>query len=1233
MIWLLLVCLAFAEGGVPTAFEDWASWFISQHPERNCITKEEELYCNWMGRADIDIQSDGAHFVLKGRTDQRMAVQLVGGEGAWPINVKDNGLHIPVLEKEGRPVAYLEAGEHRIEGDISWLGVPERLQLPSSVAIVELRIEGKSTKLASLRPEEGIFLGSETDKESRLSIQVSRLVKDGVPMELYTVLSIRASGASKELVLGQVVPRGSELQSFESSLPLWRNEKGEFVLQSSSGDHSISIHSIMPRPVKEMRAPKLPPPWPEEEFWAFQSEESTRLVEVQGGRSIASSRTPLPAPWKELPAYLLRGGETLEFIELRRGNAIPASNRLSLHREIWLDMDGESLSIQDHFSGQMNQGWRLDAHPNLELGQVLVDGNPQVLTRSQLGVGVELRDSTLSMSADSRWPRLQSLNRIGWQTTVESLDATLHLPPGWKLLHATGADQISGSLVAGISSWRLLSLSFLLLTIFAWKGRWTAALATPVLIVGATEAWLIPELWIVLIGMQQLSDNWSEKSRWGGRTGTVVKVLILMQLALFAHSQLDKAFFPSAPLPRAAEAAQESLEDAKPIEYRTQDPSYLVQTGPGIPSWLGESVSLDWWGPQTDESVDLYLLSPEQTTSLCLIRLVLLSLLGIKLFKLQLPRGGRSQAIAAVALCLLPLGAEAEVPDTELRKELEKSLLKGAQCGERCINTPLMSITAEKGHLVIRAEVHAGADGQWAVPGPLGSWSPENILVDGMPFADMRRDGDQFLYLRLQSGVWEIEAKGELHAPLQLEMVEPAQQLEFYSEEWQIEGLREDKTHSSVLSIQRLEEEDGPTQQRAHYRLTRILDLGIPWTVRNLLVRQGENPAPTALRIPKLEGEAVLEGDVSVDEGAVLVSMGQGQLSAEWGSELEERQEILLQAPLTTQWTEEWQLECGEMLSCQPSGIAPILHAQEGKWRPLWRPWPEERLKLSIKKPAPKPQTDSDSTVTIESAKYSIQEHGTSSLSTLVIGVRASRSGILRLALPENSEPLGLIADGIQLPTSLGERGELELNYRPGSQSIRLRWRAESPLSTMTESPTVRLDREAANLLLEWAPPPGHWVLWASGTDWGAKSRLLQALFYIVVASLFLARLPLSRLTFGDWVLLGLGLSQIELPASLLLVAWLLWTGWLQRSSHSDRHRRLYWLSWVPVVALLGHLVSAALTNPPAVGLPEHLAWYADRSVGELPKAHLIVLPMWTWKALTLAWLSWLVLRARHWLK
>ena len=137
---------------------------------------------------------------------------------------------------------------------------------------------------------------------------------------------------------------------------------------------------------------------------------------------------------------------------------------------MWLDFSGEGYTVQDRLTGTVHQGWRLNAHPDTRLGRVNAEGKDQLITHSKDGAtaGVEIRQGATRITAVSRMQAEgHAFPAVGWLHDVQSLHIEMHLPPGYRLLTATGMDAARTS---WISRWTLLDL-FILLMITASVSR------------------------------------------------------------------------------------------------------------------------------------------------------------------------------------------------------------------------------------------------------------------------------------------------------------------------------------------------------------------------------------------------------------------------------------------------------------------------------------------------------------------------------------------------------------------------------------------------------------------------------------------------------------------------------------------------------------------------------------------------------------------------------------------
>ena len=263
-------------------------------------------------------------------------------------------------------------------------------------------------------------------------------------------------------------------------------------------------------PVTALASGVADPPWPWDEVWVFAARPELRQVEPTGAEPIDPRQTRLPSEWSRLPAFLVHPGGALRLVERGRGDPDPAPDRLSLERDLWLDFAGRGLTARDHISGELTRSWRLQVGPVLDLGQVLVDGEPRFITRlpnAPPGTpgGVEVRQGQIDLVADSRiqdGPR--NLPASGWDLDFQTIQTSLNLPPGWDLLAVFGVDNLPDS---WLNRWTLLDL-FLVLVVGVATGRLWGWGWGGVALVTMVAIWQEPGaprvIWLVLLALVAL---------------------------------------------------------------------------------------------------------------------------------------------------------------------------------------------------------------------------------------------------------------------------------------------------------------------------------------------------------------------------------------------------------------------------------------------------------------------------------------------------------------------------------------------------------------------------------------------------------------------------------------------------------------------------------------------------------------------------------------------------------
>ena len=676
---------------LPPELRGWVPWVMHGFEDLGCPVVQGAAVCLWPGTLELELDGSGGRFRLRATADREVVVALPGSTERWPQDVRVGREVAVVLDTEGRPSVRVPAGEHEITGRFVWSRLPERLAVHPHQAQVTLSIDGKKIVDGHRGGDGSVWLaGSDVggaQEPERLELEVFRHLRDGVPLRLQTRLDLRVGGRAREVTFSRVLPAGARPLGVTSSLPVRLDASGALTVQVRPGTHAIDLDAIVPAGVAALQAPMPGGSWPEQEVWVFSPDNRLRQLELTGAPSVDPQRTNLPAEWRSLRAFLLRaapeasGGEQLTLKTLRRGEAEAPPNGLTLHRDLWLDLDGRGFTVRDVLGGTLHRDQRLALQAG-DLGRAAVGGEDQLIVRTDEGASaVELRVTEVDLRAEWRLEESAgALPAVGWSADVEQLSAQLHLPPGWDILGAAGVDELSRS---WISQWNLFDVFFVLVVALAiarlfgliWGG---VALLGLMLSHGQEGApYFLWATLLVTVGVLLVLP--AGKLRFTARmVWWTVAVTLAVTFVGFAVDQARTAFFPatarggggaSSPAQVAFELDQERMEEATlPMERHAvedegeyarkapslgrglsstqrggaapqksgyskklaaqKDPLVVVQTGPGLPSWQWRSWHLRWSGPvDRAHEMRLWLISPWQSAVIGLLRIALLGAL------------------------------------------------------------------------------------------------------------------------------------------------------------------------------------------------------------------------------------------------------------------------------------------------------------------------------------------------------------------------------------------------------------------------------------------------------------------------------------------------------------------------------------------------------------------------------------------------------------------------------
>lgn len=1329
LVLLLLLNLfalsARASTSVPVPLQPWVDWVLAGEQQHLCpfLYNQSEAYrCAWPTQLTLNLTDKGGEFRQLWQLYQDTWVPLPGDQQYWPQQITVNGEPQPIAMDQGRPRLKLAAGRQLVTGQWQWAALPKNLMLPPTNALLALTINNTAIAQTEVDHQGRLWLAPRSQDErstqpqgDALTVQVFRKIADQIPLQISSQITLEVAGEQRELLLGPVLLDTQIPLQLDSPLPASIEPDGRLRVQLRPGRWTLTLLSRSPGPVNQLTLPAAMAPWPAQEIWVFQAEPQLRLVEVDNLTSIDPQQTQLPPDWQRFPAYQLSQGDSMQLREIRRGNQEAEPNPLHLQRQLWLDFDGGGYSVQDTLGGQITQGGRLETTPDMQLGQVTLNGQPQLITRlaDANRVGVEVRQGPLNLTADSRYLASRHvLPAVGWNTDLHTLRTLLHLPPGWSLLAASGMDQAPDTWLA---RWTLLDLFLVLLAAVAayrlWGWPWGVLTLLTLVLIWHESAGMGPPRWVWLhllaatALLRVLPAGRLRQAMIGYRNISLLLLLLIaipfmvaeVRIAMYPQLAPTAPYNPSITMdqtdintprddPQAISPpslAQESLSRApvaSPPQSQTaalapRDPNARLQTGPGLPSWQWRSTELSWNGPvQQDQQIRLVLLSPAVNLVLHLLRVLLLSLLILRMAGFNISRRQgiyqqynlRSALLPITVLPLLvsmllalPVPAQADIPDQELLAQLKTRLLAPPDCLPQCAQIATMQLTLTEQQVTAELEVHTQATVAVPLPGNHAHWRVNQVLINGQAAEALLRDDSGVLYLRLPAGIHHVQMQGTLlpSRQVQLELPLPPHKVQIEAYGWTVQGLDENGVPKAQLQFSRIvnhtagdnsaaaQAESGqvePGVQPGFVQLTRTLRLGLDWQVETQVQRLSPLGLPITLAIPLLKGESVLTEGRNVQDGKLQLTLDADQSVASWQSRLEKSAEIRLTAADTRSWVEHWLLDASTVWHVESDGL-PVIQQQDnqGNRLPEWRPWPGESLTLHISRPA----GVAGQTLTIDGSQLTVAPGHRAVDVSLALQLRSSQGTQHTLQLPDDISLQAVVIDGKHQAVRLQEDNSLTLPITPGTQNLQLNWRQQSGITPAFSTPDIGLHSPSVNNHITMTLGEDRWVLLAAGPRLGPAVLFWSVLAMVALLAFALSRVPFTPLRFQHWLLLGIGLTQVPLWMALVVVAWLLALGLRGRWQHESAGK-LFNLAQVGLVLLtllaLSYLflaIQQGLLGLPDMQISGHgssantLRWYQDRSDARLPQAWVFSVPLWVYRVLMLSWALWLAFALLRWLR
>ncbi len=1198
-----------ADPYIPEPLAPWVQWVVEGSPEAACTRRHDgagAAGCAWPGRLELMLDAGGGTFAQKWSVEAPSWVSLPGSPEHWPVEVRVDEEPALVSDRDSAPSLHLAPGEYEVTGSFRWSSLPAHLAVPPSIAIVHLAVNGAEA-VNPVRDDDGaVALAGEAaapGETDRVEVAVFRRLIDERPFQVHTRLSVDVSGAAREIVLPRPFLPDSRPLRLEGPLPIRLLADGRVRIQVRPGRWEFDLFSRLPGAVESVSRREAMAPLPAEEVWSFDARRELRDVRLGGLAPVDPRQTRMPPEWRDLPAFLAASGASLRLAEETMEAAAAPADQLTLTRELWLDFDGSGFTAQDRLSGIAHGDRRLESDAPVALGRVTVNGEPRFITRLREGGphGVEVRAGPLDVVADMRITPGERLPVAGWNRDLAGVDTTLHLPPGWRLAAAPGAERVHG---AWLDQWSMLDMFMVLvLSIGAFRAFGPAA---GVLALGALAlSWQSPGapqyVWVPLLltcVLINLVRPGRLRTLLAALRAVAVVAVVVVAAPYLVHTarmvvfpQLEhgedfihlpgvrdlastKARAPgriaesAAPQPmvlQRMDTADAAVGMAVPDAPVRRIDTALIQTGPGVPEWRFNRYQLGWGGPvTTGDEYRLVLLPPLVNRVLDLARFLLVALLIAVLIRNR-PTSGRGQADAAgasaptavavlasvLAATLLPASPAAgeahaaEFPPPALLDELADRVLAEPECSPDCVSLQSVLVTADEREIRVFFELTALADVAVPLLERAPTWSASTVEVDGQG-ASALGTGEGML-VSLDAGHRLVELSGPVGAVDEVLLTFPLRphRLAVQSTEWRASGMeRAGGTDRQLRLSRRLETSAGPVvdegpaaQVEPFFEVTRTLVLGADIRVVTEVARLSEPRPPVTVEVPLVPGESPLT-DMPVTDGVARIAMDAGQTWYSWESVLQTDGTVELVAPDDHNRVERWQIDADPRWHVVAEGLDPVLAGGEAGPVRTWRPLPGQALLVTMLRPEGVP----GNTLTLDQSRLRLVPGPRSTRGELSVSVRSSQGGIHTVTLPEGVQVREVRIDGAAQPVDPGRR-EIVVPLAPGTRQVAIEWLADGGMEGVYRTPAVDLGAESVNASVALVPDAGRWLLWVQGPALGPAILYWGVLLFVLAAALALSRIAWLPVKWWQWLLLGAGLGTGNLWTLLPVVAWFLLVG------------------------------------------------------------------------------------------
>ncbi len=1242
-----------APDAAPDILRVWEPWIMDRHKNHGCsylaLGKQNSI-CAWPGKLVMKLDNSGGRFEQTWQVEKTSQILLPSTKNIWPANVTINNLRAIVLQnKNAEPYIELSTGEHKVVGRFKWNSLPQQLSLPLGTVLMDLNVNGKEVVKPSIKNGHELWLQQtelrEQGERDMVRIEVFRVLTDDVPRRIQTQVRLSISGKPRELYTGQLLLPNTVTEHFESELPARIEKDGRLRMQIRSGEWEVLHQARVDGNINSFLNIARDEFWPKQELWAFVPNTELRSIKIEGPDLFDVSEIDVPEIFSNGSVYLMDGVRNLELIEQARGDQKPQANALYLNRKIWLDFDGDGATLEDKIAGKMHQDWRLEVAPNLKLGRVTEDGEPRIINqvaREGATPGFEIRFSDVDVNTLARVESNDLIPANGWLTDFSRINHQLVLPPGWRVWHVGGPDQVRGTWVSKWNLWDIFLCLIIVGALYKVLGivpavtGFAACVLTyhlsdnvisyvlPLVIslallkvlpqgkffrvVRAASAFILLACTFSLIAFStkqlrsvvylQLEDQYE----WGGYRSQPIQNFALPE---------QKAAARIAPSSADSEIAEEVIvmglrsSPSKRSEKKRYDVTEAAQMGPGMPDWNWKNVNYSWSGPvKENEQLALYTSGPVVTRFVKIIEVIFSALVLVFLVRnfvtfLHFGKQAKSNQfddknlnVNATLLCLgfifaLTSAPEKSIantfPSQELLSEYEKRLLEPPECGLNCYFINDGKITLKEGWLAIELTVSAGAD--IAAPLPTSDrWRPTAISVNDKPVSVLKLIGSHH-HLPLGKGNHKLRMEGKINDELfNLSLPSQSRGVVVDAPNWSVSGLRQGNIASRSIVFEKRDKSSIadrllPDPAEPFVKVYREFVMGVDWYIHTLVERVAPRQGAIEINFPLLKGERILDDELQYKDGSVKIVLDATKNTYSFDSEIDAIYPLVLAHAKTNNWSEEWSVRSTERWNLFYEGLLPNKNVVDGEFE--WSPWPGESVTLYLTRP----DAVKGNTTSVENVNVDIKPGKRAVSGRLETLIRTSIGGDYTFDLPSEFA-IKLLTLNEQAINENFKEGKLSVRLQPGENRIVLRWEVPQGIQTVETLPELIFDGELRNIRIQYAVPRDRWLLWASGPVLGPALLFWSMMLVVVILAVIIGRLckmyapsiPVSTL---QWLLLGVGVSTVTMPGGAIILAWFVANDLRARYANSLSHA---WFNFVQVVLIIltilaGLMLFSAIPN------------------------------------------------------